>query len=136
MIDRSYAVIRRQLRSVDIDGLDSSSPWVKLARERSQQVFGNRVRPCLWQVKVALATLKGDKHVLSIARTGSGKTLTFWIPILLTDDGIIIVVVPLNILAEQNVSRLTRAGINALVITGKTATASNFKVCYLFLIVF
>lgn len=136
MIDRSYAVIKRQLRSVDIDTLDSDSPWVKLARERSQQVFGHKIWPCLWQVKVALATLRGDKHVVSIARTGSGKTLTFWIPVILTDDGILIVVVPLNILAEQNVSRLTQAGIKALVITGETATASSFEVCSPFIVVF
>lgn len=128
MSDRRYAVIKRQLRSVDIDGLDSDSPWVKLARERSQEVFGPNVRPCLWQAKVSLSTLKGEKHVLSIARTGSGKTLTFWLPVLLTSDGIIIVVVPLNILAEQNFDQLTRAGINTMVITAETATPANFEV--------
>lgn len=128
MSDRTYAVIKQRLRSVDINSLDSHSPWVKLARERSQEVFGRAVRPCLWQVKVALAFLKGEKHVLSIARTGSGKTLTFWIPVLLTDDGITIVIVPLNLLAKQNVDQLTLAGINSMIITADTATPANFDV--------
>lgn len=114
---------------MDIDRLDSHSPWVKLARRRTQEVFGRDVRPCLWQVKVALAVLKGDKHVLSIARTGSGKTLTFWIPILLTDDGITIIVVPLNLLAKQNVDQLGLVGINSIMITAETATPANFEVC-------
>ena len=129
MIDRSYAGIRKRLQSVDINNLTSESPWVKDVRQRAQMAFGEHVRPCLWQIKVALATLKGDKHVLSISRTGSGKTLTFWLPIVLCDDGIVIVVLPLNILAKQNLDQLTRAGINAIVITGDTATPENFEVC-------
>ncbi|KIJ64213.1 hypothetical protein HYDPIDRAFT_71054, partial [Hydnomerulius pinastri MD-312] len=49
-------------------------------RECTQQVFG--VRPCLWQLKVAEALLKGDKDVLCTAGTGMGKTLGFWMPLL------------------------------------------------------
>lgn len=89
--------------------------------------------PCLWQLKVALATLRGDKHVVSISRTGSGKTLTFWIPILLASDGILIVVVPLNLLGKQNVDQLTKAGIPSIVITAKDASTSNFDVSIYFL---
>lgn len=128
MADRRYAVIRERLKAVDIDKLNSDSEWVKLARMRAQEVFGMDVRPCLWQIKVALATLKGEKHVLSVARTGSGKTLTFWLPLVLCDDGIIIVVLPLNILAKQNLDQLSRVGINAVVITGETATPESFEV--------
>ena len=125
---RSHAVIKKALKSVDINTLNSDSPWVIRTCNRVREVFGQHVRPCLWQVKVALATLKGDKHVVSIARTGSGKTLTFWMPLLLCYDGIIIVVVPLNLLAKQNVDQLSRVGIPAIVITGETATDDNFKV--------
>ena len=72
--------------------------------------------------------LKGDKHVLSISRTGSGKTLTFWLPVILSYDGIVIVVLPLNVLAKQNLDQLTRAGINSVVVTGETASAEQFEV--------
>lgn len=131
MIDRSYAVIKSDLAAVDVNSLTAQSSWVQHTRDRVREVFGVNVRPCLWQVKVALATLKGDKHVLSISRTGSGKTLTFWIPALLCNDGIIIVVVPLNILGQQNVDQLSRAGIKSVVITGESDTDSNYEVCEL-----
>lgn len=134
MIDRSYAVMKESLKSVDINSLTAGSPWVKQVREKVGVVFGRQVRPCLWQVKTALATVKGDKHVLSISSTGSGKTLTFWIPVLICKDGILIVVVPLNILAKQHADQLNRVGINAIVITGDTDTASNYEVSVIYLI--
>lgn len=124
---QTHAVIRRQLQSVDINALRFDSPWVKQAREVASKVFS--IEPCLWQVKVALATLRGGKHVLSVSRTGSGKTMTFWIPILLSVDGIIIIIVPLNLLGKQNVDQLSRVGISATVITGDNATPSHFAVC-------
>ncbi|KAF8981642.1 hypothetical protein BDQ17DRAFT_1262872 [Cyathus striatus] len=40
------------------------------------------VSPCLWQIKVVQAILKRDGDVVSIAGTGMGKTLTFWMPLL------------------------------------------------------
>ncbi|KAF8553794.1 hypothetical protein OG21DRAFT_1383687, partial [Imleria badia] len=49
-------------------------------RQRTYQVFG--IRPCLWQVKVAAAILRGKKDVICTAGTGMGKTLTFWMPLL------------------------------------------------------
>ncbi|KAJ7037703.1 hypothetical protein C8F04DRAFT_1393404 [Mycena alexandri] len=61
-------------------------------RDKVQAVFG--YRPCLWQLKVVCAILKRDKDVASIAATGSGKTLTFWMPLLFIPDGIQIVVTP------------------------------------------
>ena len=123
---RAHAVIRRKLRSVNIDALRFDSDWVVKAREEVSKVFG--VEPCLWQIKVSLAVLRGDKHILSISRTGSGKTLTFWIPVLLMDDGIQIVVIPLNLLGKQDVEQLARVNISAIVLTGETATPSNFAV--------
>jgi superfamily II DNA/RNA helicase len=38
--------------------------------------------PCLWQIRVVEAILKHDHDVVSMAATGSGKTLTFWMPLL------------------------------------------------------
>src|ERR1700678_2586420 len=39
-------------------------------------------RPCYFQIKVAQA-LYAEKDVVACAPTGAGKTLTFWIPILM-----------------------------------------------------
>lgn len=99
---RARAAIRRKLWTVDIDKLQYDSECVVQARASALQAFG--FEPCLWQLKVSLASLRGDKHILSISRTGSGKTLTFWLPILhvLASDGMIIVVVPLKLLGKQN----------------------------------
>ncbi|KAG1806000.1 P-loop containing nucleoside triphosphate hydrolase protein, partial [Suillus subaureus] len=83
------------------------------------------VRPCLWQVKVAQALLKGDHDMLCTAGTGMGKTLGFWIP-LLFQQGIQIVITPLNILSKQNAVSLAKAGIQAISISTKTATTANF----------
>lgn len=126
MVSGTRAVIQRKLRSVNVNELNFESELVVEARRKTEEVFG--VVPCLWQLKVALATLKGDKHVVSISRTGSGKTLTFWIPIILATDGYLIVVVPLNILGKQNVDQLTKVGIPSISITAETASESNFRV--------
>jgi ATP-dependent DNA helicase RecQ len=97
-------------------------------RDKVEGVFG--YRPCLWQIKVVRAILKRDRDIVSIAATGSGKTLTFWMPLLFVPDGIQIVVTPLNILGKQNVDSLAKVGISAITITAETATAENFQVCY------
>ncbi|KAJ7733400.1 P-loop containing nucleoside triphosphate hydrolase protein [Mycena maculata] len=94
-------------------------------RDKVEAVFG--YRPCLWQLKVVRAILKRDRDVSSIAATGSGKTLTFWMPLLFVPDGIQIVVTPLNILGKQNVDSLAKVGISAITITAETATAENFQ---------
>ncbi len=122
----AMADLKRQFRSINIDSLKSDSLWVIKLREKTEAAFS--VRPCLWQTKVSLAVLKGDKNVCCIAGTGSGKTMTFWMPLLLREDGIQIVVVPLNVLGKQNVDQLAKAGIPAIAITGENATEENFKV--------
>ncbi|KAJ7207018.1 hypothetical protein C8J57DRAFT_1727419 [Mycena rebaudengoi] len=94
-------------------------------RDKIEAVFG--YRPCLWQIKVVRAILKRDRDVVSIAATGSGKTLTFWMPLLFIPDGIQIVVTSLNILGKQNVDSLAKVGISAITITADTATAENFR---------
>ncbi|KAG1898743.1 P-loop containing nucleoside triphosphate hydrolase protein, partial [Suillus fuscotomentosus] len=81
--------------------------------------------PCLWQVKVAQALLKGDHDVLCTAGTGMGKTLGFWIPLLFR-QGIQIVITPLNMLGKQNATSLAKAGIRAISISSETATTANF----------
>lgn len=95
-------------------------------RQHTQHVFG--IRPCLWQVKVAQALLKGDKDVLCTAGTGMGKTLGFWIPLLFRPESMQIVITPLNLLGRQNTLSLAKAGIKAISIDAETATSANFAV--------
>ena len=101
-------------------------PSLDEIRDKSLQVLGRR--PCLWQCRVAQAQLRGDRDIVCISATGSGKTLTFWIPLLFRPQGIQIVITPLNLLGSQNSSELQRLGINAIALCGKTATSKNFEV--------
>jgi superfamily II DNA helicase RecQ len=65
--------------------------------------------------------------------TGAGKTLSFWIPLLMAQEEgmkkILFVVSPLNVLAKQNVNILTDAGISAVAIAAENATPAMFKAC-------
>ncbi|KIK20561.1 hypothetical protein PISMIDRAFT_71516, partial [Pisolithus microcarpus 441] len=79
-------------------------PSLSNIRMYTQQFFG--VWPCLWQLKVAKTILKGDKDVICIAGTGMGKTLTFWMPLLFRENGMQIVVTPLNLLGKENTQLL------------------------------
>ncbi|KAI0052949.1 P-loop containing nucleoside triphosphate hydrolase protein, partial [Auriscalpium vulgare] len=100
-------------------------PSLSNIRDKTTQVFGKR--PCLWQLKAVEGILKGDRDVVCISGTGSGKTLTFWMPLLFRGDGIQLVVSPLKILGKQNVDELAAKGIRAITINAKTATKANFR---------
>lgn len=65
---------------------------------------------------------------ITIAATGSGKTLTFWMSLLFVKDGIFILITALNVLGDQNVEELTRLGISAINLTVDNATDQAFKV--------
>ena len=104
----------------------SPCPTLATIRQQAQQTF--TVRPCLWQLKVSQALLKGDKDVICTAGTGMGKTLCFWLPLLFRPNGLQIVVTPLNLLGKQNVASLAKAGISAIAINSETATLANFSV--------
>jgi Lhr-like helicase len=70
-----------------------------LSEVRNSTIKAFGVRPCLWQIQVVQAILKAEKNIISIAGTGMGKTLTFWMPLLFHPPGSIqVVVTPLNIL--------------------------------------
>jgi superfamily II DNA helicase RecQ len=77
---------------------------------------------------VVEAVLKHNKDIIAIAATGSGKTLTFWMPLLFKKNGIHIVVTPLNILGKQNVNNLAKLGIQGITVTAENATTQTFKV--------
>jgi ATP-dependent helicase YprA (DUF1998 family) len=91
-----------------------------------------RKRPCYFQIKVAQALYAG-KDVVACAPTGAGKTLTFWIPILMAleegKDKMSIVVTPLNLLGKQNKEALDEAGIKGVAVSRQNATPQTFKVC-------
>ena len=63
-----------------------SDAMLKQLREATIKTFGQIL--CLWQLEVAVAILKQDKEVILITATGSGKTLTFWMPLLINTEGI------------------------------------------------
>jgi hypothetical protein len=70
--------------------LSSAGPWEVPSREEICQkifkAFGFYL--CLWKIRVVEAILKHDHDVISIAAMGSGKTLTFWMPLLFHKGGI------------------------------------------------
>jgi superfamily II DNA helicase RecQ len=74
------------------------------------------------------------KDVVGCLKTGGGKTLTFWVPLLMAlEDGVslplVFVVTPLNILGADNVERLEKAGIRAVNVTALNSNSETFKVC-------
>lgn len=89
--------------------------------------------PCLWQIRAAFAILKGDKDVICVARTGAGKSMTFYIPLVVRMEGIIIIIVPLNALATEMASQLSSMGFAALALTASTSSDKNFIVSGFFL---
>ncbi|KAI5999082.1 P-loop containing nucleoside triphosphate hydrolase protein, partial [Pisolithus albus] len=105
--------------------LPHALPSLSNIRSHTQRVFG--VRLCRWQLRVAETILNGEKDVICIAGTGMGKTLTFWMPLLFRPDGVQIVVTPLNLLGQQNVTSLAKAGIQVISISSETATPENFQ---------
>jgi superfamily II DNA helicase RecQ len=95
---------------------------------RNKVIEAFNIHPCEFQITDAIAQLQ-RKEVVTISPTGSVKTLTFWIPLLFNDDGIIIVITALNILGAQNVIELAKLGLPAMNITGDNATSQLFTVC-------
>ncbi|KAI9437343.1 P-loop containing nucleoside triphosphate hydrolase protein [Lactarius psammicola] len=83
--------------------------------------------PCKWQLGAALTQLE-KRDLVTLAPTGSGKTLTFWIPLLFNGDGITIVITPLNILGDKNIVELSAVLIPAINLTMAMASEITFKV--------
>ncbi|KAH7872322.1 P-loop containing nucleoside triphosphate hydrolase protein [Lentinula edodes] len=94
------------------------------AREAVEKVFG--VRPCLWQLKAARMIL-GGQDTLTIAPTGSGKTLSYWLALVFVPEGTIVVVTPLKDLGSQFENELKQKGFCALNVTGNITTNNLYK---------
>jgi superfamily II DNA/RNA helicase len=93
--------------------------------------------PDKWQIDIA-RSLYENLDVVAVAATGAGKTLTFWIPLLMMrKDGNlkaqIIVVAPLNVLGKQNEKLLGDAGIRCIALQQGTGTDRVYDVCSVYL---
>ncbi|KAF7970092.1 hypothetical protein HWV62_25018 [Athelia sp. TMB] len=96
----------------------------RTVQDRVEAAFG--VRPCLWQVKIVRKILEQD-DVVTIARTGGGKSLTYLMPLLYIKHGIVFLIVPLKLLGSQFVEMLAWNGITAVSVTAANATNELFK---------
>lgn len=112
-------------RAASDSAAQNNIPSIEAIRAECQKVFG--VRACRLQALFAQAILRGSDVLFEVG-TGVGKTLAFWLPVLLRPTGIQVVVTALNVLGDQNVTQLARAGIKAITINAESATAANFKV--------
>ncbi|KAF8327973.1 P-loop containing nucleoside triphosphate hydrolase protein, partial [Cantharellus anzutake] len=72
---------------------------------------------CIWQCMVALSLL-AKRNVVSISATGSGKTMTFWLP-MLREKGITFIVTPLKSLGSQLSNESIKKGFPSVSITAK-----------------
>ncbi|EAU82260.2 hypothetical protein CC1G_12869 [Coprinopsis cinerea okayama7 len=100
-------------------------PTVEQIRKRVQDLWN--IRPCLWQIEVVQAILERDGDIVSVAGTGMGKTLTFWMPILFSAPGSVqIIVTPLNLLGQQQVATAEKLGLKAVFVCGDSAPTINW----------
>lgn len=102
---------------------------VESIRELVQQRFHKRA--CWYQIQVAKALYEG-RDVVGCAPTGAGKTLSFWIPLLMAladnRDKMTFVITPLNILGKQNEQQLLDAGLPAIAVSKENANEATFAV--------
>ncbi|KAH6892700.1 P-loop containing nucleoside triphosphate hydrolase protein [Coprinopsis sp. MPI-PUGE-AT-0042] len=102
-----------------------STPSLDEIRRRTQDKW--KIRPCLWQLEVTQAILARNSDIVSVAGTGMGKTLTFWMPLLFSrPDALQIIITPLNLLGQQQVSILEKLGLTGIFISSETATDGNW----------
>ena len=87
-----------------------------------RDVFGlESFRP--GQAEVVEAQMAG-RDVLAVAPTGSGKSLSYWVPAIL-GDGLTIVVSPLIALMKDQVDRLVAHGVRAAFINSTLSSAEQ-----------
>jgi ATP-dependent DNA helicase RecQ len=92
------------------------------AKRTLNEVFGlDAFRP--GQSDVVAAMLAG-RDVLSVAPTGSGKSISYWVPAIV-DGGLTLVVSPLIALMKDQVDRLTDRGVAATFINSSVEPAEQ-----------
>ncbi|KAG1730876.1 P-loop containing nucleoside triphosphate hydrolase protein [Suillus lakei] len=67
------------------------------------------------------------RDVVTLSPTGSGKMLTFWIPLLFNNGSIMILITPLTILGDKNVMELQQVNIPVVNLSAATATDATFE---------
>ena len=87
-------------------------------QDQVEAMFG--FHPCPWQIHVVHAIQNGN-DVITIAPTGSRKSMTYWMPVLFIKYGISVIVTPLKLLGAQ-FSEMLGVGISAILITAANAT--------------
>jgi superfamily II DNA helicase RecQ len=109
----------------------AQAPYLPSAADicsRTREVFGKT--PCLFQIELCLAQLQAhynNQDIISIAPTGSGKTLCFLMPLLFTNK-ITMIVTALNLLGEQFRQQAKDVGISAVAVTAANNTCKTFQV--------
>ncbi|TFK59387.1 P-loop containing nucleoside triphosphate hydrolase protein [Pluteus cervinus] len=87
-------------------------------------------RACWMQIQAALAIHDG-LDAITCAATGSGKTLSFWMPVLMAkDEGrdvMSLLVTPINLLGQQNAGTLEKAGLRAIAVSAENANEKTFE---------
>ncbi|KIJ48810.1 hypothetical protein M422DRAFT_161925, partial [Sphaerobolus stellatus SS14] len=79
-------------------------------------------------IQAAAAQLEKESDVVYISGTKSGKTLTFWMPMLYEKKSITILVTAPNILGKQTADILNKAGISAANLSEENVNAKIFRV--------
>ncbi|THG93441.1 hypothetical protein EW026_g7798 [Hermanssonia centrifuga] len=93
-------------------------------RSKTEDVFGKR--PCDFQIKLCRAQLE-HKNIISIAATGSGKTLSYLMTLPLTGiDSVLIIVTALNVLGDQFEQEAQSAGFSAISVNADNDTDEVF----------
>src|SRR5260221_2468542 len=77
------------------------------------------------QAEVVQAQLSG-RDVLSVAPTGSGKSISYWVPAL-AQPGVTIVVSPLIALMKDQVDRLRASGVAATFVNSSIERAEQWR---------
>jgi hypothetical protein len=107
----------------------SSKPSIPSFNElctKTEEIFNKK--PCFFQCRLGTAQLEGH-NIISIAATGSGKTLSYLITLPFSGGKIIILVSALNVLGEQFVAETGKAGYPAISVTAKNDNDRTFMVC-------
>ena len=78
---------------------------------------------CNFQLEFGQAVLEGKKNVLLQTGRGMGKTLGFWITLLVRISSFVIVVMPRTLPSDRHVEDLMEAGITAINIHADTVSS-------------
>ena len=112
------------------DAMDQEAlPLTTVIKDTTQKVFDTV--PCMFQINLCLAQLQAHSNnsdIITMAATGSGKTLCFLMPLLFNSGKLIIIVTTLNLLGEQFVSIIKAAGFEAIAVTRENNEKAVFEV--------